>query len=159
MIRPAVHAFALVALIACGGAGQCPQGPSAAEPEALTEQLRTVEEWRAAWETRGADTIMKLYDHGAAVTLVTQGVALVGWDLVQTELQQRLARATKIHYALSDVRVAPAGTSVVVTAALAREITEGAATASDTGTLTLVLTRDGARWVVLAEHFSFRPQA
>jgi ketosteroid isomerase-like protein len=165
MIR---HAFSLGASIAlalvlagCPSKATCPAATSATGPAAeatITDVLRTVEQWRQAWEVRSPDALFPLYDHGKAVAAVTQGTALVGWDAVQADLAARIARATDVRYRLTDIQVAPTGDTAIVTASLAREISEGATTATDAGTLTLVFARDAARWVIVSEHFSFRPR-
>jgi ketosteroid isomerase-like protein len=39
---------------------------------------------------------------------------------------------------------------------MAREVTEGATTAAEAGVVTLVLRRDDAGWVIVAEHYSYK---
>lgn len=163
MIRRVLYTAAtIVALAGCPSKAACPKAIATTGPAAeaaVTDVLRAVEAWRQAYEARDLAAVLALYDHGKHVAIVTQGDAVVGWDAVEAELRARLGRATDVHLKLTDLRVEPEAGAAVVVAAMAREISEGATTVADAGTLTLVLVRDGERWTVLSEHFSFRPMA
>jgi ketosteroid isomerase-like protein len=160
-----VVALALVAVLAgsvgCSGGAKCPKGATLtgefADAE-VADVLRAIEQWRVASEERSVNALFALYDQTPSVSLVTQGAAIVGWEAVQAELTARFAAATAIHYKVTDIRVSPIGGGAVATAALAREISDGVKTVNDLGTLTLAFGKsaEGA-WVIVAEHFSFRP--
>jgi ketosteroid isomerase-like protein len=161
MVRYVVALAALVAAAGCPSKATCPTGAVASGAVAdddVAAVLRTIESWRQAYEARSLYMLHPLYDHGESVAVVTQGVAIVGWDAVRTELTDRLGRARDIRLRLTDITVSPTGAAAVATGALSREITEGSTSVADTGTLTLVLGRAGDGWVIVAEHFSFRPR-
>jgi ketosteroid isomerase-like protein len=164
MVRRAAVLAALVA-VAAAAAGcpkpSCPQTATTVGPAAddqVADVLRTIEQWRQAYEVRSTEALHALYDHGKSVAVVIQGVAVVGWDAVQADLDARLARASSIHLRIADIRVSPVGGGAIATASLSREITEGATSVADTGTLTLVFATDGDKLLIVAEHFSFRPR-
>jgi ketosteroid isomerase-like protein len=166
MVRPAI-ALALVAALAGGTGTGCSGGASPksatltgafAEAE-VADVLRAIEQWRKASEERSVNALFALYDHSPSVALVTQGVAVVGWDPVQAELTKRFAAAKEIHYKVTDINVSAIGGGAVATATLARDISDGAVAVADLGTLTLAFAKNAeGGWVIVAEHFSFRPR-
>jgi ketosteroid isomerase-like protein len=160
MTRPIVIAAAAVlALAGCGGKS-CPSG--AAEAGAPADEVaaaqRALEGWRAAWEARDAEALYALYDHDDALAIVHQGTALIGWDAIKPQLGDRIAAAKFIRLKLSDVKVMPVGGGAVAVANLSREVSDGVTSVTDNGTLTLALRADGERWLIVGEHYSFRPR-
>ena len=52
-----------------------------------------------------------------------------------------------------------AATAAVAVATMTRELSDGATTVTENGTLTLVLRKDRGRWQIASEHYSYkRPQ-
>ena len=149
----------VLALLAAGCPAKGPEAPAApATPkEVLAAAKATVEQWRQGYEVRSLDVLAKLYAHDLDVVLVTEGAPLVGWKSIEASLRDKLARAGAIHVRLKDVQVAAQGSTVAtVVAAMTRELTEGATTTTETGTLTLTLRKEGDGWVIALEHYSYR---
>jgi ketosteroid isomerase-like protein len=72
-------------------------------------------------------------------------------------LKARLTKTTII-VKLKDVQVSavgPAGAAAV--AGMSREISDGVTTVNENGTVTLVLRKDGDNWLIVAEHYSYKP--
>lgn len=155
--------IALVIALACGcGARNRARGPSGAgesdTPAGVVEATKgTLERWRQAYEVRSVDELAKLYAHDDATTVVQEGQAHTGWAAVETMLKERLTKATAVHVRISNVSVAAIGTdSARAVAAMRREIGDGTVTLTETGTVTLVLRREGDGWVIVLEHFSYK---
>ena len=165
VLAAALIAVAAAAAAAAGCSSRaCPE-PTMVDPDQppsagdVTSVLRTVEQWRQAYEVRSADGLFELYDHGKEVSLVQQGAVIAGWEAVQSDIQARLAKAKGIRMRLTDLRVALlGGTGAVVTASASREVSDEITTVSEAGILTLSLGRDGDRWVIVSEHYSVRRQ-
>jgi ketosteroid isomerase-like protein len=148
--------IAAVVLAGCPRAQPAPTTP-ATPKEVVDDANATIEDWRKAQEARNLDAIGKLYAHDAAVIVVQQGMPVVGWPAVESMLKARLAKPTII-VKLKDLQVvslAPEVASAV--ASMAREISDGTTSVAETGTLTLVLRRDADHWVIVAEHYSYKP--
>jgi ketosteroid isomerase-like protein len=163
MTRPLVFAAAAAAVaLALAGCGSksCPAGAAEAGSPAdeVAGAQRAVEAWRAAWEARDAGALFALYEHDDALAVVTQGTALIGWDAIERQLGERIASAKFIRLKLDDVKVMPVGGGAVAVANLSREVSDGVTSVTDNGTLTLALRADGERWLIVGEHYSFRPR-
>jgi uncharacterized protein (TIGR02246 family) len=162
MKRIAVAGFALLAVLAAGGCpprATTPAAEQVAEPPAdvLAMVLGTIEQWRQAYEVRSMDALARLYAHETGLTVVTNGTLQVGWVSIEAALGARIAHATAIRVRIKDPQVIALGpAAAVATAAMAREVTEGATTAAENGVVTLVLRRDDAGWVIVAEHYSYK---
>jgi ketosteroid isomerase-like protein len=155
-----VLAAASLALAGCGKSS-CPSGanePGSAPEDEVAAAQRAVEAWRAAWEARDADKLFALYDHDDALAVVTQGSAVIGWDTIKGHFSDRLSRAKDIRLKLSDIKVTPIGGGAVAVASLSREISDGVTSVTEHGTLTLAFDKDGERWLIVGEHYSFRPR-
>jgi ketosteroid isomerase-like protein len=158
-MRRTVLALAMLALL-CG----CPRARGPVEPatpatpaEVQEAAKATIEQWRQAYEVRSMEGLAKLYPHELDVVVVQEGTALLGWPSVEGMLKDRLARTTAIHIRLKDIQVVSLAPDVAsATATMTRELTEGAATVSENGTLTLVLRKIGADWLIAVEHYSYK---
>lgn len=142
---------------ACGGGAKKTVSPEAAG-DAQTAANRAVEVWRQAWEADSYDHIAPLYAHEAHLVLVDQGIAFTGWDKVDAHLKDLLGHAREIHVKLRDVTIDPIDDDcAVVVAGMDRDVSDGAVTTSERGTLTLVLHRETAAdpWLVVSEHYSY----
>jgi ketosteroid isomerase-like protein len=148
--------IAAIVLAGCPRAKPAPVTP-ATPPDVVDGGKAAIEDWRKDQEARNLDALGKLYAHDADVIVVQQGTPLVGWPAVESMLKARLAKPT-ILVKLKDVQVvsiAPEVASAV--ASMARETSDGTTTVAESGTITLVLRRDADRWVIVAEHFSYKP--
>ena len=152
-----------LALLAGADLGGCAaRGPAAplaptAPKQVIAAAKATVEQWRQGYEVRSVEALAKLYAHDLDLVVVTEGSAVTGWTAVEAMLKAKLARAGAIRVRLTDVQVAAQGILVAtVVATMTREITEGAATTTERGTLTLVLRHDGDAWLIALEHYSYR---
>ena len=149
----------VLALLTAGCPAKGPEGPVAPPtPKAVAAAAKAaVEQWRQGYEVRSFDALEKLYAHDLDVVVVTEGVALTGWKSIEAMLRDKLARAGAIHVRLKDIQVAAQGTMVAtVVATMTREVTDGSATTTESGTLTLTLRKDGDAWVIALEHYSYR---
>lgn len=148
--------IAAVVLAGCPRAQPAPTTPATPQ-EVIDGAKATIEDWRKDHEARNLDALGKLYAHESDVIVVQQGTSVAGWPAVESMLKARLAKPTII-VKLKDIQVvsiAPEVASAV--ASMAREISDGTTTVNETGTLTLVLRRDADRWVIVAEHYSYKP--
>jgi len=149
----------VLALLATGCPAKGPEAPTApATPtEVVAAAKATVEQWRQGYEVRSLEVLAKLYAHDTDVVVITEGAPLVGWKAIEASLRDRLAHATAIHVRLKDVQVASIGPTVAtVVAGMTRELTDGATTTTEQGTLTLTLRKEGDGWVIALEHYSYR---
>jgi ketosteroid isomerase-like protein len=121
----------------------------------------TLEQWRHAYETRSSEALAKLYSHDASLNVVEGGTRLHGWTAFEPALRDRLGRATAIRVRFDDVQVHAAGATAVIVATMLRERSDAGVTATENGSLTLVLQAsevgNDAGWVIVAEHYSKRP--
>jgi ketosteroid isomerase-like protein len=155
------HAAIFVAALALAG---CPKGERetmparpASPPDVLSAARGTIEQWRQAYQIKGLDVLSGLYAHEPELVLVHDGRAHVGWASVEALLKDRLARYLKIVIRLKDINVVPLGaTGATATASITRELGDDVTTIMETGALTMVLRRDGERWVIVTEHYSYR---
>jgi len=154
-------AYALAAILAAGCSQTkhaAPVGPGAAASADVTTAAKAViEQWRQAYEVRSIEPLAKLYAHDADVTVVNEGTAATGWSAIETLLNDRLGHASAVHLQLKDLRVGPlAATAAVAIASMTREVSDGATTVTETGTLTLVLRKDADAWQIASEHYSYK---
>jgi ketosteroid isomerase-like protein len=157
----AIATSVALALMAGGCHRGTPVGPTASTattPKEVVEGAKaTIEQWRQAYEIRSIDALAKLYAHDLDVVVVQEGTTMIGWSSVEGMLKDRLSRAGEIHVRLKDIQVsslAPNVASAVVT--MTRELTDGATTVTENGTLTLVLRNDSGTWVLTSEHYSYK---
>jgi hypothetical protein len=117
-----------------------------------------VEQYRQAYEVRSLDALTQLYSHGLDVAVVHQGRGHHGWTAVSKYLSELIGHAAEIHIKISEVNVSSLGPGgAAVSAQLAREISDGVTTIVEEGRLTLALRLENERWVIVSEHFSYRP--
>ncbi len=167
MLRPPLAAAIAVALL-CAAAG-CPgkgaggagdgTGPDTASrtpAEVVEAGQRLVESWRQGYEVRSLEALAPLYAQDLDLVLVAQGQVQLGWTAVESYLSAELA-AKEIHIRLDDVQVAALGAgAAVVTAMMTRESSDGVASVSERGALTLALrAQTDGRWVIVSEHYSY----
>jgi ketosteroid isomerase-like protein len=150
--------FAILLVLGCThGTPADKPAPVAVPKEVVAAGHAAVDQWRQAYEVKSVDALEKLYAHDADVAVVQDGVSSIGWASVRSMLEDRLARASQIHVRLKDVQVASlAPTIASAVATMSREVSTGATTVTDNGTLTLVLRKDGEAWVIALEHYSYR---
>jgi len=143
----------------CPGAGAAqPEGPSATTPkEVITAAKATIEQWRQAYEIRSVDALSQLYARDLDLIVVQEGTTYLGWSSVEAMLKDRIARTGAIHIRLKDVQVISLASEVASAfATMTRELTDGTTTVTESGTLTLVLRKQGAGWVITSEHYSYK---
>ncbi|HTM19577.1 MAG TPA: nuclear transport factor 2 family protein [Kofleriaceae bacterium] len=153
-------AAAMTLAAGCGGA----KGPAKPDPivavtpaEVLEAGKGIVEKYRQAYQVRSLDSLAELYSQTDDVVIVHQGADSHGWTAVKAYLDGLLQRAVEVHVKMSNVTVAAIGEAgAAVTAEMARAISDGEATVEEKGVLTLTIRREGDKWVVLHEHFSYR---
>lgn len=152
----------LLAVGGCASRGAPPPQAPAVEPvpASVQEAVRgVIEQYRQAYEVRSPEALLPLYIQSPDLVMVRQGRPMVGWDQVQDYLTSLMARAKEIQLEIEDVRIIPLGQSgAVVTARVARTVHDSATAVREEGVLTLVLRRDGERWVIASEHFSHQPK-
>jgi ketosteroid isomerase-like protein len=167
MKRIAVAGLVLLALpallpaLVVGGCAGKPPAPVAAPSPEVTEAIGTVkgtiEQWRQAYEVRSMDALVKLYAHEPSLTVVQDGTLQLGWAPLEAALRAKLSRATAIHVRLKDLQISTVGAGAAAAVALmTRETTDGMTTITENGVLTLVLRKDDAGWVIVAEHYSYK---
>lgn len=153
-----VRSLVAVAILA-GCAGSKPPAPVVVpDLEGNTEvaALATVEQWRQAMEVRSLDGLAKIYANDRRLIVVDQGQRQNGWSIVEPALRDMLARVREVHLKLTELTAQSYGTSMLVHASMAREISDGTTTVTEAGVVTLVLERDGGAWRIVAQHFSYR---
>jgi len=162
-IHSAITALAISA--ACLTSAGCPRAetaaatsPSALTPREVTAAARAaIEQWRQAYEVRSIEALSELYARDLDLVVVQEGTPYLGWSSVESMLKDRLARAATIRIRLKDIQVASLAPEVAsAVATMTRELTEGATTVTENGTLTLVLRKQGDRWVIAVEHYSYK---
>jgi len=163
-VRRALALVLVSALVAgCFGHGKgkatTPADPATPAGQAVSAAQRAVEQWRQAYEVDSFDALAPLYAHDKTLVIVQQGRPYVGWDAVEAHLKDMLGHAREIHVRLKDVRIMPLTDAAAVVALMDRDISDGVTTVSERGVLTLVLRREGDGWLVVAEHYSYPPQA
>jgi ketosteroid isomerase-like protein len=156
-MRSLVVALAIL-VAACSGGTRAPATPSATTPkEVVTAVKATIEQWRQGYEVRSIDALAKIYAHDLDVVVVQEGQTMVGWSSVEAYLKDRLARAGSIHIRLKDEQILALGLEAAsAVATMTRELTDGTTTVTEQGTLTLVLRRTDAGWVISSEHYSYK---
>ena len=153
--------LALVSAAGCqAGTSAAPAAPRATTSKELLAAARaSLETWRQAYEVRSLEALGTLYTHDPSLVVVHQGTAHFGWPSVEALLRDRVSRASSIRLRIKDVQVETLGPDAVsALATLTREVTEGATTAVETGTLTLILWREpgsAGRWLITHEHYSY----
>lgn len=149
--------LAIAILVGCAGT-KAPAPVVVPDLEGNTEiaALATVEQWRQAMEVRSLDGLAKLYVNDRRLVVVDQGQRQNGWSIVEPALRDMLARVREVHVKLSELTAQQYGTSMLVHAAMAREISDGTTTVTEAGILTLILERDSGAWRIVAQHFSYR---
>lgn len=156
-----VLALVLGAVSGCGGG----QKGTAAAPgrtggDTFAAVFRAVEQWRQGWEVRSLDALTPLYRQDDNTVVVHQGRAYVGWPQAQNYLRQSVEGARNVHLTLEGGQVTALGAGgATFSARLTREISDGAVTVTDEGFLTLTFAhaRDGDRWEIVSEHYSYPP--
>lgn len=157
-MRSAAILSVALALAACrsGGAGTAPARP-ATPREVIASARATIEQWRQAYQVRSFEALSQLYAHDLDLVVVQDGQALVGWSSVEAAIKERFARYPRIEVRLKDIQVVSLGeTGATATASLTREIGDDTTTVHEGGALTVVLRREPAGWVIVAEHYSNR---
>jgi ketosteroid isomerase-like protein len=156
-MRLAAILVAALATASCAhGGGSAPVRPPSAS-ELVTAARGTVEQWRQAYQVKGMDALATLYANDPELVVVQDGTPIVGWKLVETTIKSRLEHTPKIVIRLRDMTVVPLGdNAATVTAVMTRELGDDVTTVTDTGALTMVLRRERDRWVIVAEHYSYR---
>lgn len=125
--------------------------------EVITAAKATIEQWRQAYEVRSMDALAQLYAHDLDLVVVHEGTAYLGWTSAESMLRDRVTRASTVRIRLKDMQVASLAPEVAsAVATMTRELTEGATTVTENGTLTLILRKQGDRWVIAVEHYSYR---
>src|SRR5689334_22615489 len=151
----------LVAAVGCGG-GKAPEKPEpvkVATPADVQEAAKgVVEKYRQAYEVRSKDALADLYSQTVDVVLVHQGKDSHGWAGVSAYLDDLLARAKEVHVKITMVAITAIGNSgAAISGEMIRSISDGEAAVEEKGVLTLTIRREGEKWVVVHEHFSYRP--
>lgn len=152
-------ALALLAALAVAGCPPKPSAPAATllPPEVAGTVKGTIEQWRQAYEIRSMDALAKLYTHDPGLAVVQDGARQLGWPATEQMLRAKLTRATAIRVRLTELQIAPLGPdAAVASAVMTRESTEGAATATESGVLTVALHKGDAGWVIASEHYSYK---
>ena len=165
MPRARLHAFsALVALAvataACGARATSPEAPAAVATatDVVAAGKAVLEQYRQGFEVRSVEALAPLYEHSDALVVVHQGQRQIGWSVVEPRLVTTVQGATDIRIAVAEVSVVGLGAdAAVVQATLRRSISDGVTTLEDAGPITLVLRKSRARWLIVAEHYSFAP--
>jgi ketosteroid isomerase-like protein len=165
MSRWLLAAVLAVGVAGCPKAKNCPpcsttgsgDGDSGSSDDVAAIQ-RTVESWRQAFEVRSTEALAPLYAQTKDLVVVNQGVVTTGWSAVEAMLKEKLARASQIYMRLTEIKVSLENGAPIASAALTREISDGVTSVQETGALTMSFGRDGDKWVIVSEHFSFRPR-
>ncbi len=151
-------------LVACGGGHKAVEKPDSEAtapltPEAVVTAAKgVVEQYRQAYEVRSMDALAALYSRTVDVVLIHQGEIWHGWTDVQSHLEQLLNQSQEIHIKVADVSVVALGPEgATVSAQVEREVSDSVTTVKESGLLTMALRLEGDRWVIVTEHFSYRP--
>jgi len=130
-----------------------PQTPN----EVVTAARGTIEQWRQAYQIKGFDVLEGLYSHEPQLVFVNDGRLLIGWPSVEAMIKDRLARYQKIVIRLKDINVVSLGpTAATATAVMTRELGDEVTMVTEYGALTMVLRRDGEKWLIVTEHYSYK---
>jgi ketosteroid isomerase-like protein len=152
---------------ACGGsAAPEPEAPRAAAPgaavagDAAGAARAVLEQYRQAHEVRSVEALDPLYLATPGLVRVWQGERTAGWDAARAELAALFNRAQSIKLRVDQVTVQELGdAAAVVVADVSRTVSDGVTSVRVDGVLTLVLRREGERWLIAGEHFSHPPVA
>ncbi len=163
-VKPLWLAVAVAGMCACGGGAKAPAKPEPAKvvtPEDVVQAANgTVEKYRQAYQVRSVDALAELYSQTVDLVLVHQGQAHHGWNGVAEYLRGLLAGASEVRVKISAVAVTAVGDQgAAVSAEMVRAVSDGVTTVEEKGVLTLTIRRESDRWVIVQEHFSYRPQA
>lgn len=143
----------------CGGGGAraTTPGPAAgADADAFTAVFRAVEQWRQGWQVRSLEVLDPLYRHDDHTVVVYQGQPLRGWDSAKAWLRAQLAGVASVHIRLEEGVVTTIGADgATFTARMGRDLSDGVLTRADAGVLTLTFVREGGRWLIVSEHYSY----
>jgi uncharacterized protein (TIGR02246 family) len=150
--------LALFAALAAGGCPPRAAAPTVVPPVGLADGVKgTIEQWRQAYEVRSMDALARLYSHDPGLVLVQDGARQLGWAAIEPALRGVLSRAAAIRVRITELQVAALDDgAAVATALMTRESTEGMATVTESGVLTLALRKNDAGWVIASEHYSYR---
>src|ERR1044071_5570530 len=139
MVRIALGGPPLAVLAGCAARPSAPAAPTV-PPEIAGTVKGTIEQWRQAYEIRSIDALATLYSHDPGLAVVQDGARQLGWPATEEMLRARLTRATQVHVRITELQIASLGPDAAVASALmTRESTDGAATVTETGVLTLAL--------------------
>jgi hypothetical protein len=156
---------ALALAAACGATDPEPAAPKPEPlaPEGVTAAVRgAVEQYRQAYEVASFEAIEPLYVKGRELAVTSKGRRYRGWEEVRIYLEELLGGARMIRLEVTNVEVVALGSDAAyATVSLNREMSDGAATVAERGTLSLVFQlREVAgieRWRIVSEHFSSVP--
>jgi len=155
-------AVAVAAVCACGGS-KPPAKPEPAKvvtPEDVVQAATgLVDKYRQAYQARSMDGLAELYTQTTDLVLVHQGRAHHGWNGVSEHLRGMVGGATEVRVKIGAVAVTAVGDGAAVSGEMTRSVSDGVTTVEEKGVLTLTIRREGDRWVIVHEHFSYRPQA
>lgn len=155
-------ALVVAGLCACG-AGKTPAKPEPAEvatPESVVQAAKgVVEKYRQAYQVRSMDALAELYSQTTDLVVVHQGQAHRGWNGVSEYLRGLIGGASEVRVKLAAVEVTAVDQGAAVSAEMARSVSDGVTTVEENGVLTLTIRLEGERWVIVHEHFSYRPKA
>ncbi len=152
-------AVLVVSLLVAGCPGS--SSPGAEAPATPTEVVAaakaTIEQWRQAYEIRSVEALSQLYARNVDLVVVQEGTTFLGWSSVEAMLKDRIARTGAIVIRLKDMQVSSLAPEVAYAfATMTRELTFEATTVTESGTLTLVLRKQGDKWLITSEHYSYK---
>jgi ketosteroid isomerase-like protein len=159
MSKVLVVAVTLLGLVGCPR----PQAPvEAPEPATPDEVVRAatglLEQYRQAYQVRSFDALAPLYDQTLDVAVTHQGKSYTGWSEVESHLNAVLGASAQVHITFENPSVVALGPGgAAVTTRTRREISDGVSAVVEEGLMTLAMRRDGDRWVIVKEHFSYPP--
>ncbi len=125
--------------------------------EVVAAAKATIEQWRQAYEIRSVEALFQLYARNVDLVVVQEGTTFLGWSSVEAMLKDRIARTGAIIIRLKDMQVSSLSPDVAFAfATMTRELTFEATTVTESGTLTLVLRKQGDKWMITSEHYSYK---
>lgn len=154
-----VAAVTVLALAGCPRQQGPVNEPTPATPDEVVRAASgMLEQYRQGYAVLSLDAIAPLYAQTLDVTITHQGKSYSGWTPVKAYLNELLGGTAQIHISYDNpsiVALGPGGAAV--STSVRREISDGVAAVIEEGTLTLALRREGERWVIVKEHFSYPP--